>query len=74
MFTQFTKKKKLFACHLCDKTFTRKDNLKQHVENHGEIKSYDCTLCAENLCHLKQHVEAIHEKKKRLASQLCDDK
>ena len=71
-------KKESFVCQLCDKIFTRKDNLKQHIETHGEIdliiRSFDCTLCAKNLCHLKQHVEAIQEKKKRLASQFCDDK
>ena len=36
---------KPYACILCDKTFTRKMTMQQHMLIHTGDKPYSCTLC-----------------------------
>lgn len=36
---------KNLTCTICNKTFTRKDNLKAHQKKHSDIKPFSCTIC-----------------------------
>ena len=38
-------KLKPFKCDYCDKTFARKESLKDHLSTHGMGRTYNCDLC-----------------------------
>ena len=59
-------KKAKYNCLQCDKTYTRKDALKNHViaGHHGERK--ECMKCCNTFLTstaLRYHIESIHENK-----------
>lgn len=68
--------KKSFACEKCDKNFTQKCHLKQHIMGvHEQKRPFCCQLCSKSFVHkgnLKQHIFAVHEKKKRFICEQCD--
>ncbi len=68
------KTQKPFACTLCDKSFTQKGQLFQHVAAVHQ-KSFLCTLCDKSFCtkyYLTAHINAIHKKLKPFSCTLCD--
>lgn len=35
----------LYACEICEKTFTRKAHLKRHLRIHAPVKQFQCPHC-----------------------------
>ena len=67
-------------CQWCDKWFTRKDALKQHIENNHEDGEYPCDECS-MVCtsntRLYNHKYRIHRKpemEKNIECDQCDKK
>ena len=62
-------KRKIHACHLCDKVFVRKRSLQQHVLTHGDTKAFRCQICDKEYAyesslwsHMKSHEEGGKER------------
>mgnify|MGYP001250980655 CR=1 FL=1 len=70
--------KKLFACEICsEKSFTRKADLKRHVQMvHEGFKPYSCEICGKSFAtrksDLRRHIETVHEGKRPYKCELCN--
>ena len=63
--TRATPMKTPFACHLCDKRFTRKFHLTSHIHNHNKEKPFHCSECGKAFTRVndrKRH-EKIHSRR-----------
>ena len=61
-------------CDICEKTYTSKSGLRNHVQSaHREIR-YPCDQClyqAKHKIQLKKHIQSVHEKLK-YSCNICD--
>ena len=68
--------KKKYKCSKCDASFTRRPNLKNHVEVIHEGKNVNqCSICDAsfwNSVTLKRHIATVHEGRKPLKCMICD--
>ncbi|XP_045539318.1 zinc finger protein 184 [Papilio machaon] len=59
------KKKVIFVCKICKKTFNKKDNYKSHIGTHNpSLRRHKCSVCGERFSYrstLNKHVSAAHE-------------
>ncbi|XP_037548942.1 zinc finger and SCAN domain-containing protein 12-like [Nematolebias whitei] len=65
---------KPFFCDLCDRRFTRKDNLNKHMIIHTGQKPFSCNLCEKSFFdkgNLNKHI-IIHTGLKPFSCYLCD--
>ena len=71
MFTE-----KFFKCQICEKKFSNKGNLNQHMNIHNKSKSFKCDVCFKvfnQKSNLAQHYKT-HTGEKPFACQVCDKK
>ncbi|OXA45158.1 zinc finger protein 99 [Folsomia candida] len=65
----------LLQCHLCPRTFLRREGLQNHIRIvHENQKNYPCSLCDKRFCYLsslKGHVDARHAANRQLIH-ACD--
>ena len=65
----------LFTCDICDKGFTSKTHLKQHIEIHGDNKQFSCELCGKEFLdkqQLKKHKMFLTCQKIVLSGETCN--
>ncbi|XP_013421217.1 protein suppressor of hairy wing [Lingula anatina] len=69
---------KLYACDLCDREFTRKDNLEKHIRVHTGKVIKECEYCGKGFVnhsnwklHTRRHAEIGHEKPDKPDPSLC---
>ena len=57
--------KKVFKCHMCGKTFCKKQKVNEHIASvHEGIKPFKCKICDKSFSQkssLKTHVASVHE-------------
>jgi uncharacterized Zn-finger protein len=68
---------KRYLCTVCKNLYTRRDNLKAHIDkSHSGMSSYKCSLCEDFSCaaksDLKRHVEDIHNTEKGWLCTMCN--
>lgn len=52
---------KQFMCSICDKTYTRRDSLKLHMNSHTGAKPFKCEFCGMTFAH--RFTRLTHRKK-----------
>ncbi|XP_013421226.1 zinc finger protein 225 [Lingula anatina] len=69
---------KLYVCYLCNREFTRKDNLDKHIRVHTGKMIKDCEYCGKGFVnhsnwklHTRRHAEIGHEKPDKPDPSLC---
>ena len=63
-----------YTCPECDKQFSKRCNLKQHIQSIHEKVKYTCPECGKQFSgkvHLKRHIQSIHEQVKYTCTE-CD--
>lgn len=66
-----------FQCHVCPKTFQRKDKLNNHLSIHSGNKPFQCNLCPKTFitkCKLNDHQKRHFGDQKRFTCLLCPNK
>ncbi|XP_065582450.1 zinc finger protein 260-like isoform X3 [Artemia franciscana] len=74
--TRVHKKKRKFACNLCDARFVTSPHLKRHIKTHTGEKSFKCSECQRAFAvkeNLLSHM-TIHTQEKRHVCIICDAK
>ena len=64
----------MFPCTECEKTFSQKHHLKQHLEIHNGKRPYSCDVCMKAFIHgydLKRHMR-IHTGEKPYSCDVCN--
>ncbi len=54
---------KPFACNLCERAFTRSDELARHKRSHTGEKNHMCPYCEQRFTrkdHLTKHIKRLH--------------
>ncbi|XP_077495077.1 uncharacterized protein LOC144106226 [Amblyomma americanum] len=62
------------VCHLCQKRFSRPDNLKLHMMIHSGDKPYECGQCSKRFrqrVHARRHEQVIHSRRYPLTCPRC---
>jgi len=63
-----------FTCHICQKKFSRKHDLNQHMQQHEGVKSYVCDECPKRfftVYEMKRH-QPLHSDYRKFSCFLCD--
>eukprot|EP00092_Neocalanus_flemingeri_P030771 GFUD01033420.1.p1 GENE.GFUD01033420.1~~GFUD01033420.1.p1 ORF type:complete len:904 (+),score=181.26 GFUD01033420.1:107-2713(+) len=57
-----------WICSFCEKGFTRKASLEEHISRHQGVKQRYCEICDKNFYHTAywRHVATVHAKKEKL--------
>ena len=68
---------KRYLCTVCKNLYTRRDNLKTHIDkSHSGMSTYKCSLCEDFSCaaksDLKQHMEDTHNTEKGWLCTMCN--
>ena len=65
-----------FKCTTCDKQFSRKGNLKQHIASvHEGKKPFKCKICdkgSSSKWGMKKHIASVHEGKMPSKCNMCN--
>ena len=73
-------KQKDHKCNYCQKSFSKADHLKNHIEaihNDNRTKDYNCKSCSKSFyssANLKQHNKEVHEDNKIHKCHICEKK
>ncbi|XP_061880436.1 oocyte zinc finger protein XlCOF6-like isoform X1 [Entelurus aequoreus] len=65
--------KKRFSCSVCDKSFTKRSYLPQHMKTHTGEKTCSCSICGKRFTHkgyLPEHMRT-HTGEKRCSCSIC---
>ena len=68
-------KKKPFRCEICDNSYSRKDNMTQHVLTVHENKNIKCRICDKRFTTkqtMKIHDASIHKEMKPYKCEICN--
>lgn len=66
----------MYACNLCDGTFSQKSELREHLRNHAQSQVYSCSKCKKRFTHkcgFDYHVRNCHLPK-LLSCVICEKK